>query len=79
MYRHSLQFRGSSNPKARYQLQICQLGPSGQILYRAQWDFPTLRHAARFLNKYFPQSQAFGQSEPSHTLRFETALTIACA
>lgn len=56
-YRHTIRFRGSSHPHGRYQLQISEISSDGQLFYRAQWDFPTLRTVVAFLKKYFPTSQ----------------------
>jgi hypothetical protein len=57
-YRHTIRFRGSSHPKGRYQLQISEMMTDGQVFYRAQWDFPTLRTVTEFLKQHFPNSQA---------------------
>jgi len=57
-YRHTIRFRGSSHPKGRYQLQISEIAADGQVFYRAQWDFPTLKTVVDFLKKNFPNSQA---------------------
>ena len=75
-FRHTIRFRGSAHPKGRYQLQISEVGSNGQLRYRAQWDFSTLRQVQAFLNKYFPTSQALPQ--PGHpSLTFEQGLSIA--
>jgi hypothetical protein len=57
-YLHRIQFCGTDAPGGKYQLQICQMGQSGQLVYRAQWRFSTIRNLVRFLQKYFPDSQA---------------------
>lgn len=74
-YCHTIRFRGSSHPQGRYQLQISELNQHGQLQYRAQWDFPTLRTLMVFLNKHFPNSQAL-KSVGSPSLTFEQVLSV---
>lgn len=72
---HTIRFRGSAHPQGRYQLQISEVNPNGQLQYRAQWDFPTLRSLMVFLNKYFPNSQALN-SFNSPALTFDQVLSV---
>jgi hypothetical protein len=72
-YRHTIRFRGSSHPQGRYQLQISEITTDGQVFYRAQWDFPTLRTVLDFLKKNFPNSQALMTLENQGTA-FDTIL-----
>ncbi len=73
-YRHTIRFRGSNYPHGRYQLQISELSADGQLFYRAQWDFPTLRTVLAFLKKYFPTSQSMSMME-HQVARFDTVLS----
>jgi hypothetical protein len=57
-YCHTIRFHGSTHPRSRYQLQISEISHTGQLCYRAQWDFPTLKNLVIFLKQYFPNSQA---------------------
>ncbi len=77
IYRHTIRFRGSAHPQGRYQLQIAEIRNDGQIIYRAQWVFPTLRNLLTFLKKYFPNSQALTMPENQPSLAFDTVLAIA--
>lgn len=61
-YRHSIQFRSGAHPNAKYQLKISEINNYGQLVYRAQWDFPTLKTLLIFLKKHFPHSQALDAS-----------------
>lgn len=56
-YHHTIRFRGSTHPEGRYQLQISEVCANGQLQYRAQWNFSTLKQVLAFLAKYFPNSQ----------------------
>ncbi len=77
-YCHTIRFRGSSHPQGRYQLQILEVGFDGQLQYRAQWDFPTLRTLQTFLRKYFPNSRGLApMGQPA--LSFEMVLSaVTC-
>ncbi len=74
-YCHTIRFRGSAHPMGRYQLQISEVSWNGQPLYRAQWDFPTLRTLLTFLQRHFPDSQALAIAghQPS---TFDAALSL---
>jgi hypothetical protein len=72
---HTIRFRGSAHPQGRYQLQISESKPNGQLQYRAQWDFPTLRSVMVFLGKYFPHSQALN-SFNSLALTFDQVVSV---
>jgi len=74
-YRHTIRFRGSTDPQGRYQLQISEVCANGQLQYRAQWNFSTLRQVLAFLEKYFPNSQALPYPQ-TRSLSFETVLSI---
>ena len=74
-YCHSIHFRGSTHPQGRYQLQISELCTNGELRYRAQWGFPTLRAVHAFLQKNFPNSQAIATSG-NQGLSFEFALSV---
>lgn len=75
-YRHSIRFRSGAHSDAKYQLQISELNNNGQLIYRAQWDFPTLRNLLLFLKKHFPHSQALDTSM-SQPISFERLVAIA--
>lgn len=72
---HTIRFLGSAHPQGRYQLQISETKLNGQLQYRAQWDFPTLKSLMVFLNKYFPNSQALN-SFNSPALTFDQVLSV---
>ncbi|MDX2244410.1 MAG: hypothetical protein NW224_27360 [Leptolyngbyaceae cyanobacterium bins.302] len=74
-YCHTIRFRGSVHPQGRYQLQILEMSADGEVRYRAQWDFSTLKHVLAFLQKYFPNSQAL-TSTRQQSLGFENVLSV---
>jgi len=74
-YCHTIRFHGSTHPQGRYQLQISEVSPDGQLQYRAQWDFPTLKTLLVFLNKYFPNSQSLN-SVGQLTWSFEQVVSV---
>ncbi|NJP09317.1 MAG: hypothetical protein HC866_07365 [Leptolyngbyaceae cyanobacterium RU_5_1] len=75
IYRYTIRFRGGENYQCRYQLQISEVGQDGRSLYRAQWDFPTLKNLLTFLKRYFPNSQALTPTNQL-SLGFDTVLSV---
>jgi len=56
-YQHRIvRLNGAETPQAKYQLQVAAIAPGGKLLYRAQWQFQTLKGLRRFLQKHFPDS-----------------------